>query len=216
MKNDDKRRKPAEGKFIKTPSIQSERASAGYSRPPLARMMRLHEWLTANRYPNCRKMAEEFEVAPKTIQRDINFMRDQMGLPIEYDKPRFGFRYTRPVTGFPTAGAAPDKPDAAPWKHSAPPGIGEKPALSSTARGGIPVRIRFSPESSRTVRRRVWHATQVIHPLPGGGLDMTLRVRDEAGIARWVLSWGAQAWVIDPPRIRNLVHEIAREILARH
>ncbi len=38
----------------------------------------------------------------KTIQRDIDFMRDQLGLPIEYDAQRFGFHYTEPVTNFPT------------------------------------------------------------------------------------------------------------------
>jgi predicted DNA-binding transcriptional regulator YafY len=45
---------------------------------------------------------------------------------------------------------------------------------------------------------------------------MTLRARDEWEIARWVLSWGAHAWVIEPPRLRNRVRELAREILTRH
>jgi predicted DNA-binding transcriptional regulator YafY len=45
---------------------------------------------------------------------------------------------------------------------------------------------------------------------------MTLRARDEAEIARWVLSWGAHAWVIEPARIRILVRETARKIVARH
>ena len=83
-----------------------ERAKRGYSRPPLARMQRVHEWLMENRYPNCRKIAEEFEVSTKTVQRDINFMRDQMGLPIDYAKERFGFHYTRAVSGFPAVGAS--------------------------------------------------------------------------------------------------------------
>ncbi len=29
-------------------------------------------------------------------------MRDQLGLPIEYDQLRFGFMYTEPVTHFPS------------------------------------------------------------------------------------------------------------------
>jgi predicted DNA-binding transcriptional regulator YafY len=72
------------------------------SRPPLARMMRLHQALTEGGFPNCTALAAEFEVVPKTIQRDIDFMRDQLGLPIEYDATRFGFYYSEPVGGFPT------------------------------------------------------------------------------------------------------------------
>jgi predicted DNA-binding transcriptional regulator YafY len=67
----------------------------------LARMMRLHERLKAGSFPNCRKLADELEVSSKTIQRDIDFMRDRMGMPIEYDQLHFGFVYTEPVASFP-------------------------------------------------------------------------------------------------------------------
>jgi proteasome accessory factor B len=72
------------------------------SRPPLERMMAIHARLKAGRFPNCRKIAEELEVSPKTIQRDIDFMRYRLALPIEYDPLRFGFYYTEAVTSFPT------------------------------------------------------------------------------------------------------------------
>jgi predicted DNA-binding transcriptional regulator YafY len=214
MKNFYKRRR--EG-FPRMSGGKGEDAGAtGFSRPPLARMLRLHEWLMGDRYPNCRKLAEEFEVSAKTVQRDVNFMRDRMGLPIEYVKGRFGFRYTRPVSGFPVMGTAAGRGGGNPWRHSAPPAIGENPALAAAGRGGFAVRIRFDAESARTVRGRTWHATQVIHALPGGVAEITLRARDEWEIARWVLSWGGHAWVIEPPRLRHRVREIAREILARH
>ena len=64
--------------------------------------MRLHERLRAGAFPNCRKLADELEVSTKTIQRDIDFMRDRLGLPIEYDQLHFGFVYTEPVTSFPS------------------------------------------------------------------------------------------------------------------
>ncbi len=73
-----------------------------FSRPPLERMMKLHNHLNARRFPNCRKLAEELEVSTKTIQRDIDFMRDRLGLPIGYDQLQFGFYYTEPVTNFPS------------------------------------------------------------------------------------------------------------------
>ena len=64
-------------------------------------MLRLHELLSAGRYPNCSFLAGEFEVSAKTIQRDVDFMRDQLVLPVEYDRQRHGFFYAKPVGQFP-------------------------------------------------------------------------------------------------------------------
>jgi proteasome accessory factor B len=61
----------------------------------------LHARLQNAAYPNCRKLAAELEVSTKTIQRDIDFMRDQLGLPIQYDRAHLGFFYAEPVTSFP-------------------------------------------------------------------------------------------------------------------
>jgi predicted DNA-binding transcriptional regulator YafY len=72
-----------------------------FSRPPLERMMRLHAALKARHFPNCQKIGAELEVSAKTIQRDIDFMRYRLGLPIEYHPQEFGFYYTEPVTAFP-------------------------------------------------------------------------------------------------------------------
>src|SRR5437763_11318563 len=81
--------------------LSPTRSTALHSRPPLERMMRMHERLKAGRYPNCRKLADELEVSAKTVQRDIDFMRYRLGLPIEYDQLHFGFYYTEPVANFP-------------------------------------------------------------------------------------------------------------------
>ncbi len=72
------------------------------SRPPLARMLRIHERLRDEQFPNCSQLALDLEVAPKTVQRDIEFMRDRLDLPIEFDFRRNGFRYTAAVGNFPT------------------------------------------------------------------------------------------------------------------
>ena len=73
-----------------------------HSRPPFARMARLHQLIAAEKFPNCRSLAQELEVSSKTIQRDIDFMRDRMGMPIEYHQTEFGFYFTKAVTHFPT------------------------------------------------------------------------------------------------------------------
>ena len=72
------------------------------SRPPLARMLQVHEHLQSGRRTNCGTLAETLEVSKRTILRDIDFMRDQLGLPIEYDPASRGFFYTRVVVQFPT------------------------------------------------------------------------------------------------------------------
>lgn len=72
------------------------------ARQPLLRMMQIHRILQTGDLPNCQVLAHVFEVSYKTIQRDIDFMRDQLGLPIEYDTVAHGFRYTREVSEFPT------------------------------------------------------------------------------------------------------------------
>jgi len=72
------------------------------SRPPLARMLHIHERLKGDRLPNCSQLALDLDVVPKTVQRDIDFMRDRLDLPIEFDFRRNGFHYTAPVENFPT------------------------------------------------------------------------------------------------------------------
>jgi hypothetical protein len=63
------------------------------SRAPLRRMQRINESLKAGKFPNCQQLAQEFEMCPKTIQRDFDFMRDSLNLPIQYDPKRAGFYY---------------------------------------------------------------------------------------------------------------------------
>lgn len=48
----------------------------------------------ARRYPNARTLATEFEISEKTAQRNIAFMRDRLGCPVEYDQQRRGYYYT--------------------------------------------------------------------------------------------------------------------------
>lgn len=64
-------------------------------------MLQIHQAIASGRYPNASRLARELEVSAKSIQRDIDFMRDRLGLPLEYDEHRWGYRYTQPVSDFP-------------------------------------------------------------------------------------------------------------------
>jgi len=67
----------------------------------MERMWRIHQEVSGGGYPNCRRLSVELEVSAKTVMRDIEFMRDRLGLPLEYDAVKHGFHYTAPVRDFP-------------------------------------------------------------------------------------------------------------------
>jgi len=65
-------------------------------------MVRIHQALQSGKLPNSQSLARECEVASKTIHRDLEFMRDRMGLPIAYNGVTKGYYYTEEVSGFPS------------------------------------------------------------------------------------------------------------------
>ena len=65
-------------------------------------MMRIHSAISSGKHPNATTLARDLEVTTKTIQRDLEFMRDRMDLPIEYVATRNGYVYTEKVDAFPT------------------------------------------------------------------------------------------------------------------
>jgi proteasome accessory factor B len=77
------------------------RVAEGMTRPPMERMWRIHQELSAGGYPNCQGLAVDLEVSAKTVMRDVEFMRDRLGLPLAYDAVKHGFHYTAPVRDFP-------------------------------------------------------------------------------------------------------------------
>jgi len=63
------------------------------------RLMALHEAIRSGKYPNCLSFSMDYEVAQKTIQRDIDFLRDTLNAPIEFNRQKNGFYY-RDATWF--------------------------------------------------------------------------------------------------------------------
>ena len=71
-------------------------------RPPLQRMLRIHQAVQAGEYPNASTLAQDLEVSTKSIHRDLDFMRDRLHLPLEWNGSRNGYFYTEKVNAFPT------------------------------------------------------------------------------------------------------------------
>jgi predicted DNA-binding transcriptional regulator YafY len=66
------------------------------SRPPLVRIMAIDQSVRAGTWPNARKLSRQLEVCPRTIRRDITYLRDQLRAPIEFNPVHRGYYYTEP------------------------------------------------------------------------------------------------------------------------
>jgi predicted DNA-binding transcriptional regulator YafY len=74
-----------------------------YSRPPIGRMKRIDEWIRSGKYPNAVTMGRQLEVTDRTVKRDIEYMRDALEAPVEYDELKHGYCYNKPYDFLPVA-----------------------------------------------------------------------------------------------------------------
>jgi predicted DNA-binding transcriptional regulator YafY len=59
----------------------------------MERIIYIDELLRDHSFPKKRDFAEHFEVSGKTIERDLEYMRDRLGAPVVYDRERCGYCY---------------------------------------------------------------------------------------------------------------------------
>ena len=58
-----------------------------------ARLMELDRRIRDKKFPNCLTFSVDWGVSRKTVQRDMDFLRDQLGAPLDYDREKKGFFY---------------------------------------------------------------------------------------------------------------------------
>jgi predicted DNA-binding transcriptional regulator YafY len=63
------------------------------ARPPFHRIMVIDRELRMGGWPNRSTLGRELEVSPRTTRRDMDFMRDQLHAPIEFDPVHNGYFY---------------------------------------------------------------------------------------------------------------------------
>ena len=311
--------------------------------------MRIHQRLQSHAFPNAATLARELEVSTKSVHRDLEFMRDRLDLPLEYDPQRKGYHYTQEVSGFPTLqisegeffallvaekalqqyrGTSFERPlvsafkkiadslpetislNLAEWEQtisfrtSATPLLNlevfdslaratarhqqveltyRKPGQASaddrivdpyhlaningewflfgfdhrrkdirtfaparilqvkltgrefrpprkfsldqrlrdsfgvhSGQGDFAIHIRFSEFAADYIREKRWHPSQELIELPGGRLELRVRLSGLVEIQRWILGWGGQAVVLTPPELVESVRRAAQTILAAH
>ena len=64
-------------------------------RPLWRRLQAIHHAIKEGRWPNATSLAAELSVSSKTVQRDLDYLRDELSAPIEYDRLEGGYRYSR-------------------------------------------------------------------------------------------------------------------------
>jgi proteasome accessory factor B len=82
--------------------------------------------------------------------------------------------------------------------------------------GHTTVRVRFQPFAARLVRERTWHHSQRIKELRDGGLELRLQLGSLEEIERWILSWGDQAEVLEPAKLRQRLAEVGKKLAAAY
>lgn len=67
----------------------------------LERLIALDALIRAGRYPNPHMMIERFEISERTAYDDLEFLRDRLNAPVEFDVERGGWYYTEPNYALP-------------------------------------------------------------------------------------------------------------------
>lgn len=71
------------------------------TRPPLRRLFWTLGQLRGGRPLKATDLAREFQVTVRTAYRDLDFLRDQLSTPVEYDRPNSTWRLTDPTAPLP-------------------------------------------------------------------------------------------------------------------
>ena len=58
------------------------------------RIQWLHKKLCENCYPNAMRLAEKFNISHRQAQRDIDFLKKELGAPLKYSNSQKGFYYS--------------------------------------------------------------------------------------------------------------------------
>ncbi len=76
--------------------------------------------------------------------------------------------------------------------------------------------IRFSPDVADYIREKEWHQSQRLKERNNGGVELQLRLSSLVEIQRWILGWGGEAVVLEPPELVKSIHEAGRALVKAH
>lgn len=71
------------------------RSGAFKDRPLWRRLQTIHHEVKEGKFPNASTLAEALAVSSKTVQRDLDYLRDELDAPIQFDRLENGYSYSR-------------------------------------------------------------------------------------------------------------------------
>jgi predicted DNA-binding transcriptional regulator YafY len=80
----------------------------------------------------------------------------------------------------------------------------------------IEAQIWFSADQARYIKERRWAKMQTIVETPDGSLILTIKTSGWEEVKRWVLSWGADAKVLNPKEFVDWVGEELKKASAKY
>jgi predicted DNA-binding transcriptional regulator YafY len=69
------------------------------------------------------------------------------------------------------------------------------------------VKIKFNPIAARFIRERIWHESQKLEEHDDGSCTLEFLTQSLDEVKRWVLYYGANAEVLQPSELRDLVRD---------
>ncbi len=72
------------------------------------------------------------------------------------------------------------------------------------------VKVRIQPKMARWVGEKIWHESQKTRKLTDGSLEMVFRIAGLDEIKSWILSFGPEAVVLNPPELQE---QVRRDLL---
>lgn len=85
-----------------------------------------------------------------------------------------------------------------------------------SGQGSFDVVIRFNELVSDYIREKKWHDSQQLKELKDGGLELRMKLSSLAEVERWVLGWGGNAKIIEPPELAAKIRQAAEAILGHN
>jgi proteasome accessory factor B len=84
-----------------------------------------------------------------------------------------------------------------------------------TGEGDYRVVVRFDDAVADYIREKRWHPSQQLKELPGGAVELRLRLSSLTEVHRWILNWGGQAIPLRPPELVEMVRASAHRLMER-
>lgn len=77
----------------------------------------------------------------------------------------------------------------------------------------VNVKVKFSPKVAKMITESKRHPTQVVYPQNDGGVIMEVTVAGIQEIASWIMSYGKEATVLEPPHLVDYILEHAKRMV---